>query len=45
MSEIKISVVIAVYNRVYTVSESLRLLQSQACSNVEHIFVDGSSVD
>jgi len=45
MSEIKISVVTAVYNRVETVSESLRSLQSQKYSNVEHIIVDGGSTD
>jgi len=41
----KISIVTAVFNRVETVADALRSVESQSYRNIEHIIQDGGSVD
>lgn len=41
----KISIVTAVFNRVGTISDALRSIESQSYQNVEHIIQDGGSAD
>ncbi|WP_293751365.1 glycosyltransferase family 2 protein [uncultured Paraglaciecola sp.] len=41
----KISVITASYNRVNTINSSIESLKGQSYPNIEHVYVDGGSVD
>lgn len=41
----KISIITAVFNRVETIAESVRSVQTQSWNSVEHVIVDGGSTD
>lgn len=41
----KISIITVVYNRVSTIGQAIRSVQSQSYSNLEHIIQDGGSTD
>lgn len=45
MSQLKISIVTATYNRVSSVEDAMSSVQSQSYPNVEHIIQDGASTD
>ncbi|MBT8527053.1 glycosyltransferase [Polynucleobacter paneuropaeus] len=42
---LKISIITATYNRANVVLDAIKSVQSQVYKNIEHIFIDGASVD
>lgn len=42
---LKISIITATYNRADIVLDAIRSVQSQCYENIEHIFIDGASID
>ena len=45
MSNIKISIITVVRNRIKLISQAISSVQSQDCQNIEHVIIDGASTD
>lgn len=45
MSNIKVSIITVVRNRVNVISQAISSVQSQDCRHIEHVIIDGASTD
>lgn len=45
MSNIKVSIITVVRNRVDVISQAVTSVQTQDCPNIEHVIIDGASAD